>query len=140
MNTWCNKYIKVPFKECGRDEKGCDCWGLTRLIYRDELGIDLPELIGYKDTDDRKKITDLYDAEHLRWKEIPLNEEKEFDVIIFRAMGLPTHVGVAIGGGFMVHCIRNVGTCIVNYRKDLAWNKRIVGVYRYESPKIATAV
>lgn len=139
MNTWCNKYIKIPFKECGRDENGCDCWGLTRLIYRDELGIDLPMLMGYSDTHDRNKISDLYETEHLNWKEIPLNQEKEFDIIIFRTMGLPTHVGIVIGNGFMIHCERSIGTCISNYKKELLWKKRIVGVYRYESSKITTS-
>lgn len=140
MNTWCNKYIKIPFKDCGRDENGCDCWGLARLIYRDELGIELPTLTGYSDTHDRRVIADLYEGEHPRWVEVPLGQEKEFDIIIFRTMGLPTHVGVAIGDGFMIHCERSIGTCISNYRKEMLWKKRIVGVYRHASSKIATSV
>lgn len=140
MNTWTNEYIKIPFKECGRDENGCDCWGLARLIYRDKLGVDLPELLGYADTNERKTITDLYEKEHVRWKEIPLGEEKEFDIIIFRTLGLPTHVGVAIGGGFMIHCERSIGTVISNYKREMLWKKRIVGVYRYESSKVITTV
>lgn len=140
MNNWSNEYIKIPFKDCGRDENGCDCWGLARLIYRDKLGINLPSLTGYSDTHDRKVIADLYEGEHITWEEVPLGEEKEFDIIIFRTMGLPTHVGVAIGNGFMIHCERSIGTCISNYRKELLWKKRIVGVYRYASSKVATTV
>ncbi len=131
IGTWCNNFINIPFKDCGRTRDGADCWGLARIIYKEKLGIELPELLGYADTNERKTIAGLYEIEHQDWQEIPLGEEKEFDIIIFRTMGLPTHVGVAIGDGFMIHSERSIGTCISNYRKELMWKKRIVGAYRY---------
>lgn len=138
---WTNKYIKIPFAECGRSEKGADCWGLAIIIYKNELNIDLPELLGYNDTHDRKYISDLYETEHKLWQEVPLGQEKPYDIIVFRTMGLPTHIGIVIGKGDMIHCERGIGTCVNNYKKDVLWTKRIVGVYRYaRDTKVVTTV
>lgn len=128
---WCNDYISIPFADHGRSKDGCDCWGLARIIYKEKLGIDLPELLDYKNTKDSVNIAELYKDEHLHWVEIPKGEEKEFDILVFRILGMPTHIAVVINKGYMIHCEKGVGTHITEYNKELQWNKRLVGVYRY---------
>ena len=129
---WSNDYINIPFKSNGRFRDGCDCWGLARIIYKEQLNIDLPELLGYKNTKDSKKISELYEVEHTRWSEISLGDEKPFDVLVFKILGMPTHIGVVVDKGFMIHCEYGIGTHITDYKKDFQWKKRLAGIYRYD--------
>ena len=129
---WSNQYITIPFVEHGRERKGCDCWGLARVIYKEQLGIDLPTLLDYKDTHDSHNIADLYENEHKEWEEIPLGQEKEFDILVFKILGLPTHIGVVINKGMMIHCEYGIGTHITEYNREFQWRKRLAGIYRYK--------
>ena len=128
---WCNEYIHIPFADHGRTREGCDCWGLARIIYKEKLGIELPTLLDYKDTKDGHSIADLYENEHKEWIEIPQGQEKPYDVLVFKILGLPTHIAIAIEKGLMIHCEKGCGTHITEYNKDLKWKNRLVGVYRY---------
>ena len=38
-----SKYINLPYKNLGRSFDGVDCYGLIWLIYKGELGIELPD-------------------------------------------------------------------------------------------------
>ena len=128
---WCNNYISVPFEEHGRSRQGCDCWGLARLIYKEQLGIDLPALLDYKNTKDGKSIAELYDVERSDWQEISLGQEKPFDILVFKMLGLPTHIAVVVDKGLMIHCEKGCGTHISEYNKEVQWKTRLAGVYRY---------
>ena len=128
---WSNEYINIPFVEHGRERKGCDCWGLARIIYKEQLNVDLPALLEYKNTHDSQAIADLYENEHIGWQEIPLGQEKEFDILVFKILGLPTHIGIVINKGVMIHCEYGTGTHITEYNRDFQWKKRLAGVYRY---------
>lgn len=128
---WCNNYINLSFIEHGRTREGCDCWGLARLIYKEELDIDLPLLLNYENTKDGRSIADLYEEEHLRWVEIPKGEEQPFDVLVFKILGLPTHVAVVVQKGLMIHCEKGCGTHISDYNREKQWSQRLAGIYRY---------
>lgn len=128
---WCNNYISVPFEEHGRSRQGCDCWGLARLIYKEQLGIDLPALLDYKNTKDSHNIAELYEIEHQEWQEIPLGQEKSFDILVFKILELPTHIAVVVDKGLMIHCEKGCGTHISEYNKEVQWKTRLAGVYRY---------
>lgn len=128
---WCNDYITIPFLEHGRDKNGCDCWGLARLIYDEQLGVKLPTLIDYKNTKDSEAIAKLYEEEHKQWEEVPLGHEREFDIVVFKILGLPTHIGIVISKGIMLHCEYGVGTHASEYNREPQWKKRLTGIYRY---------
>lgn len=129
---WSNDFIRIPFAEKGRTRKGADCWGLACVIYDEILNIKLPQLLNYKDTHDREHISEIHGIETQTWTDVQLGDEKEFDIIVFKMYGLPTHVGVVIGKGVMVHCERGSGVSVINFMKEYQWNRRIAGIYRHE--------
>ncbi|QKF72792.1 hypothetical protein AFAEC_0601 [Aliarcobacter faecis] len=40
-----DKFIGIPFVSRGRSFKGCDCYGLVKLYYKEVLNIEIPETI-----------------------------------------------------------------------------------------------
>jgi cell wall-associated NlpC family hydrolase len=84
-----NKYIGIEFKAHGRDMTGLDCFGLVRLVLKNEFNKELPEWIeneeadfsGFKKTDDPKPGS----------------------IALFSFIGVPAHVGVYIGEGRVLH-------------------------------------
>ena len=41
--SWLNDYIGLPYQLNGRGVSGVDCYGLLCLVFRDRLGVDLPD-------------------------------------------------------------------------------------------------
>jgi len=128
---WWNNYIRIPFQEKGRDAAGCDCWGLVKLIYKNELNIELPgyEEI-YETTNDHLILSKTIKNErNAHW--INPENPKEFDVIIVNMRGVPMHVGIVTKHQHMIHCAKDVGTA--HERTDsMRWRNRIIGYARYE--------
>lgn len=130
--SWVNNYIKIPFLEHGRSEQGCDCWGLVKIIYERELGLILPTLLDYKDTKDRHGISSLVEAEkNIQWEQIELGDEKEFDVLIFKILNVPTHVGVVYKKNNMIHSEKGKNTYLTDFIKEQHWKKRLYGIFRH---------
>lgn len=121
------KYIGIPFKPLGRNEKGCDCWGLARLVYKNELGIDLPSM-QYAEKFDPKELTELIEEGATQWVSIPFGSELPGDVLILRSIN--PHVGVVIDKRNMLHIQATTNACIARF-DSVAWNKRIIGIYRH---------
>ncbi|MDR1314197.1 MAG: C40 family peptidase [Deltaproteobacteria bacterium] len=81
------KYVGTPYKSGGRSPKGFDCSGLAWFVYR-QHGIELPDS-SLKQSRSGTKI----DREEL----VP------GDLVFFRSGRTVDHVGVYVGGGYMVH-------------------------------------
>lgn len=131
--SWAEKYIAIPFVEKGRDKAGLDCYGLVRLVYGQEIGIDLPDyLAAYETTDDREALNALISHEKSQlWREKPNGRECEFDVAVLKMRGVPMHVGVVIGGGKMLHCLKGVGTSIERYN-SIKWQSSVAGFFGWQ--------
>lgn len=126
--SWSNKYLGIPYKA-----GDTDCWGLVCKIYKNELGIILPRysITNINLEDKLTEIDKVYNQEKCRW--LKVNEPfKAFDVIMFHLGGRPLHTGVIIDKEYMIHSeSRRAGSCVENYRLQ-KWEKRIIGVYRYD--------
>lgn len=130
--TWAEKYVGIPFKEKGRDEKGLDCYGLVCLVYKNELGIDLPSYSElYENTKDKAHISKLiFDESANKWQDV--DKPKSFDVVTLNMLGVPMHVGIVLDIGYMLHCAYGVGTVIERY-DGMKWQNKIEGFNRYDN-------
>lgn len=134
--TWTERYLTIPFLEKGRTRAGVDCYGLVRLIYEEQRQVYLPSYTeGYETVQDTKEILALLDgAVASVWKEITIAEAKEFDSIVFRIMGQPTHFGVVMHPPWFIHAIKDStatgGKVHIDRWDSLIWKHRAVGALR----------
>ncbi|MEY2653818.1 MAG: hypothetical protein RLZZ524_846 [Pseudomonadota bacterium] len=130
LQAWAGEYVGLPFLEKGRDRDGLDCWGLIRLVYAERFGRALPVWAeGYASTQPCEAT-----AAHLahcatEFYEVQPGEEKLGDILLFRTGRHLSHVGLVIGGGWMLHITAGINSSIERYRAP-RWLPRLAGVYR----------
>lgn len=138
-----NKFISIPFKEKGRDFYGCDCWGLGWLILKEEAGIVIeshdelyrhtldPDIPKNFRRDAEKNWVSLYSsAEECRAAPLSARREKKYDFVLLRQRGLPSHVGIVVRPGVMIH-MQSQSNCEVTSYLGLRWQCQIMGFYRH---------
>lgn len=123
------KYVGIPFVDHGRDATGCDCWGLVRLIYKNEFDIDLPDLGPlYGCTTDKDGMKRVYEDQLVKWSKV--KKPQIGDVVLLRIKGLPVHVGVMVDKGVMLHAERGIDSVVERVENSL-WRNRVEGFYHY---------
>jgi sulfur carrier protein ThiS len=128
------KYIGIPYAEKGRDETGVDCWGLVRLVYKNELSIDLPSFSTEYNTSDDARIEELFAQYKEGWQ--PTDSPEIGDVVIFRMFGYESHIGVCIGDNKFLH-VRESRDSVIESLENAKWSKRLVGFFKYSEKKNA---
>lgn len=104
------KYIKIPFLDHGRNFDGCDCYGLVRLIYKNEFGIELPLLMSYLDSTQGKEISVLIEDNIPLLNAKKVNEPEIGTIAIFNIKGFPMHMGVYIGNNRVLHVMKGTNS------------------------------
>lgn len=132
--SWSNRYVGTPWAEFGRDLNGCDCWGLACVIYREELGIKLPDYLGdYASAEERGEISALIDGARHSPLWIPVEGPAiAFDISVFRRGRLDTHLGIVIRHGLMIHIDGEDCAKVADYTQG-RWRSRFRGHYRHQS-------
>jgi len=125
------KYIGVPFVDRGITKDGADCYGLIRLVYKEELGIDIPEF--NSSCSDVKRIFLDYLKQISEHWELVVDEPKLYDVIAMaydpEHPKIVQHFGIYIGNGMMLHTLNHVGAFTA---KVSDFNYFIKGIYRWK--------
>lgn len=100
---WATKYIGLPYAEGGRDRKGLDCWGLLRLIYKDEKGVLLPDLPGITTEGPLAIAHQIAAQEKEGWQEVP--SPQDCDAVAMSLKNALHHVGIWVDadGGKVIH-------------------------------------
>lgn len=127
-----DRFVGIPYRDRGRDQDGCDCWGLVRLVYRDLLGIELPSYHDrYVTAADRAALASLIAGEMDDWRQIESGTENTFDCVLMREGKFPRHVGLVVAPGLVLHVeSENATSQIERYRSGILAN-RVVGFHRY---------
>lgn len=130
--NFANQYVGLQFKNRGRTKEGVDCWGLVRLVYDEQFSIQLPSYEDeYESSYNVKETGDAITEHSKEWSPIEKGTEREGDVIVIRLAGFPTHVGIIVEKGKMLHIIEGTDATIESYERRL-WQKRIVGFFRHK--------
>ena len=134
---WSRKYLEIPWKEKGRDFDGADCWGQLRLVYRQELLIELPDYTEeYVSNFDYPSVAEAFTRLLLRdWiavtDPLPMHGVLLWD----RDPALPTHCGVVVEPGSLMTVSRERGAVVAEHETNTVlgrfYRQRIVGFYRH---------
>lgn len=123
-------YVGLPFLEHGRSHLGCDCYGLLRLVYQEQLGIMLPSYTThYITTQDADHISRLIAGELSPWHEVFI--ERPLDAVLLREGSAIRHVGVVASPGKLLH-VEDGSEAVIEPYKTGRLKRRVVGFYRHE--------
>lgn len=134
VTAWVERYLRIPYRDMGRNGDGCDCWGLVRIVLAERADIHLPTHATVAASGFNAKISE--EAEH--WFHVKQGSEKPFDVVRLRstfvARGLPVssdiHLGIVTRKGWMLHTEEKTGP--VHVRLDHpAIRGRVRQIYRH---------
>jgi cell wall-associated NlpC family hydrolase len=130
LAPWAHGYVGIPFLSGGRDREGADCYGLARLIRVEQFGDTLPLLSGdYTDADNFAETEALMRERRPLLAGIPVARPEAGDVCVLRFHGLPVHLGVCAGGGWMLHTLKGTGS-VLQRISDPHLAGRVEGWYR----------
>ena len=129
------KYLGIPFRDHGASFDGCDCYGLVRLVYREEMGIELPHLGDeYSNAFARREIGPLpMKTVQAGWAvDVTDKEPEQFDVLVFSRGGVEYHVGLFIYGELMLHSIDGTDSCFEKWN-GMRWKRQFSRRLRHVS-------
>ena len=132
MYGWVNKYVGIPFVSGGRDENGCDCYGLIRLILKNEYGADLPVLSG-----SYTNALDAAETKKLFLEKVPLltggriEKPQAGAVALLRSRGLLCHVGLYAGDDYIIHARSGCGAVLERVTSP-SISARVVGWWKID--------
>lgn len=132
-----DKYIGLPYLENGRDWTGVDCWGLARLYYKEELGLDLPDYSEFYSGGSDPRLENLVLDQKALW--IKTTSPQPNDLCVFSILGSPVHVGVYLGNNTFLHC-REGQDSVVESLTNIKWANRLEGYYSYNPEQALIAV
>jgi cell wall-associated NlpC family hydrolase len=109
--------IGIPYSES-------DCWGIARLFYKIELGI---ELNRYYDS----APNDIKIANQLIYSNMgdfeKVTSPNFGDIVLLNLYGIEAHIGIYLNEQQLLHTTRHSG-CVID-RMD-RWSRMVVGFYR----------
>ena len=113
-----SRFLGLPFADMGRSRAGVDCWGLVRLVYSEEFGIDLPSY-DYAGSKSREEIDQLITVESTRdWVEVLPGTERAGDLVIMEPGKFKCHTGVVTAPGQLLHVEDGISSAIHDYRRS----------------------
>ena len=110
-------YIGLPYETY-------DCYEIIQKFYKEVMGRDLESLYVARPT--RSETQDILEDEKQRFLEV--TTPRCGDIIVFRVLGLSSHVGMYVNNDVFFHSRKSTNSCL---EKLSVWKKRVVGYYRW---------
>ena len=127
---WAKDYVGIPFVSGGRDRSGADCYGLVRLVRAEQFGDSLPLLSGdYSDANNYAETEALMRSQRPLLAGLPVEAPESGDVCVLKFRGIPTHLGICAGNGWLLHTLKRTGS-VLQRLSDPHLAGRIEGWYR----------
>lgn len=133
-DNWLDKYVGLPWRIGGRELRGgIDCWGLARLVLRDEAGIFLPS---WEDDPDAKaqscRERSRAFGRHLEaFEPVAAGAERVFDLAGFFLGGVLWHVGLLVElPSIILHIEGTDGSMCEDWRQRHDLRRQFGGYWR----------
>lgn len=125
---WINRWVGIPYKECGRGPDGYDCLGLFLAIQKERFDRELPdpactmlEAVKNNVVESLKPL-----ARHIR---VP-GEVREGDALLFAVGQRTLHLGYAVSSYDMLHVEKYGLGSVVEKWNGGKWLPSFRGAYR----------
>lgn len=122
LYTSIDEWIGTRYRLGGTNKSGIDCSALVQILYVTQYGVNLP-----------RTAREQYEAT----QRISRTNLKEGDLVFFNTQGGVSHVGVYLQNNKFVHA--SSGGVTISDLFDEYWERRFIGVGRYEKPQEALA-
>ena len=130
LAPWVKKYIGIPFLSNGRNKTSCDCYGLLYLVYKNEFDTELPRLLSdYKNACNVKETKEIFKINKPLIAGEKLDTPEIGDVVLLNYRGLPSHIGIYAGDGFILHTTEKSGS-VLQKLDSTEIKGRVEGYYR----------
>lgn len=140
---WAEQYLRIPFVDRGETHAGCDCWGLLRLILKEQAGLDIPSYSDIKPGDWARKVREIVGGAESgeQWERIEPGRERAFDGVLMRGhvrdngrvFSRPLHVACVISPGRLIHAEDGFGVTVGDYRQHPRIKPRVIAFYRFKN-------
>ena len=125
--NWLNDYVGLPYKFGGRDYDGVDCYGLTKLIYAEEYGVELPDWLGSRI--DLKGRADEIAGIVTSGDFVATEDPQDGDFAVCHRTKAAFHIGLFYGGG-IIHAADGIGAIYVQKdRFEMDYVKVVYGAW-----------
>ena len=135
MLGWASTYVGLPFEVAGRTKEGCDCWGLVYLVEKEIFHVDVPILrLDYSLAPEELRELASTTYSTLNYPKVEVPEEGNIVFMNLFGQEFPSHVGIYLNDGFVLHS-DPLGRGLSRIQRidvpPIA--NRIEGIYRAES-------
>ncbi len=135
-----HRFLLIPFRAGGRDEKGCDCWGLFRLVFEHLTGIALPSYaavptgVAHAEAETIRAALASDD-----WRPVEAPEALAGVLMDARQeiggkwVRLPNHVGLMLDANRIIHTTPEGGASVVPLTHPSFRRIKIRGFFRHKA-------
>ena len=118
-----------PWVSGGVGPDSFDCYGLVRHWYREAYGVILPEYL--VDSRDLHAVIVSMGAacKSAVWSKAPLGDAPQ--IVAMGKTKRISHVGVHVGGGFVLHCSRQAGGVVIQTTAQLERRWSTIEIYNH---------